>query len=141
MIEKSWTVNHPGELPQVARELLAFAGNHRLFLLHGEMGAGKTTFVRACCSVLEVEDNVNSPTFSIVQEYRTQKGDPVYHFDLYRIRREAELYDLGAEQYLDQQCYCFVEWPEKAPGLFSQPKADIFITAENNCRVIRCIYE
>jgi tRNA threonylcarbamoyladenosine biosynthesis protein TsaE len=141
MNQRVWTVAGPEELVNVAKELLEFAGGLRVFLLHGDLGAGKTTFVRACCSQLGVSDNVNSPTFSIVQEYRSDSGAPVFHFDLYRIKNQSELFDLGFENYVDSGEYCFIEWPEKAKGLFYQPKADIFITVENGHRVITCSYE
>lgn len=130
----------PESSAAVAKEILAFANDIRVFLMHGNLGAGKTTLVKAFCKELGVEDNVNSPTFSIVQEYQGI-GEPVYHFDLYRLKNAAELYDLGFESYIDSGSYCFIEWPEKAEGLLNQPKADIFITVENDHRMIRCIYE
>jgi tRNA threonylcarbamoyladenosine biosynthesis protein TsaE len=141
MKQRVWTVTGPEELGAVAGELLEFTGPLRVFLLHGDLGAGKTTFVKNCCLHLGVADNVNSPTFSIVQEYHADSGHAVFHFDLYRIKNQAELFDLGFENYLDSGEYCFIEWPEKAKGLFYQPKADIFITVENGYRVITCSYE
>ena len=141
MMKQSWTAAVPGDLERIVPELLNFAGTRRIYLLHGELGAGKTTLVKAICSFLKVEDLVNSPTFSIVQEYQSKKGERIYHFDLYRVKNQAELYDLGFENYLDSGACCFIEWPDKAAGLFYQPKADIFITVENNVRVISCSYE
>lgn len=129
------------ELDKVAAELLDFAAPVKIFLLHGQMGAGKTTFVKSCCKVLGVSDTVNSPTFSIVQEYVDRQHRPVYHFDLYRVKKVSELFDFGFEQYIEQGTYCFIEWPEMTEGLLNQSKADIFITTEDQHRVITCRYE
>ena len=140
-MQRSWKASVPEELSVIVPELLSFAAGKRLFLLHGNLGAGKTTLVKEVCRYLGVTDMVNSPTFSIVQEYQAAGSERIYHFDLYRIKNQAELFDLGFENYLDSGNYCFIEWPEKAVGLFYQPKADIFITVENDIRVISCNYE
>lgn len=141
MRERTWSAKDPVDLERIVPELLHFAGNRKVFLLHGDLGAGKTTFVKTVCAFLKVEDLVNSPTFSIVQEYLLPEGDRVFHFDLYRVKNASELFDLGFEHYLDSGSYCFIEWPEKAEGLLNQPKADIFITVKENVRVISCSYE
>lgn len=141
MISRSWHADSVAELDVIAAAILEFADPHKLFLMHGEMGAGKTTLVKAFCKVLDVEETVNSPTFSIVHEYRSKRNETVYHFDLYRIKNPAELFYIGFEQYLDNAGYSFIEWPEKAGGLLIQPKADIFITSEKGHRVIECRYE
>ena len=141
MKELTRIVKSLDELDNVAAELLGFAAPVKIFLLHGQMGAGKTTLVKSFCKVLEVSDTVNSPTFSIVQEYVDRQQRPVYHFDLYRVKKVSELFDLGFEQYIDQGTYCFIEWPEIAEVLLNQSKADIFITTEDHHRVITCRYE
>jgi tRNA threonylcarbamoyladenosine biosynthesis protein TsaE len=123
-------------LEQAARALLAEFQEERVFALYGEMGAGKTTFVKALCKVLGCTDQVTSPTFTLVNEYRTADDEPVYHFDLYRIKSEAEVYDFGFEDYLYSGCYCFIEWPEKAPGAMTGNEVQVKITPEGATRII-----
>lgn len=101
------------DIEQVARQFLSEIGNTSLIALHGEMGAGKTTFVAAVCSVLGVQDTVNSPTFAIVNEYCRPDGSNIFHFDFYRIRHFSEAIDLGFEDYFYGKSLCFIEWPEK----------------------------
>lgn len=96
-----------------AEKLLAFCGKHKKLAIYGEMGAGKTTLVRAMCQVLGIHENVSSPTFAIVNEYSTPESDTlVYHLDLYRLKNLQEALDIGVENYLEDENYCFVEWPE-----------------------------
>ena len=141
MNSRVWKASSLSDLEPIAGEMLAFAAGHRVFQLHGQMGSGKTTFVKAICKMLGVTETVNSPTFSIVHEYEGRDGQLIYHFDLYRVKNENELFDIGFEQYTGGDAWCFIEWPEKAAGLLIQPKADIFITSENENRVIECRYE
>lgn len=105
------------ELEEVAKELLHMAGNSRVWLFNGEMGAGKTTLIKAVCSALDVRSGMTSPTFSIINEYHTATGEPVYHFDFYRLKNENEALDIGVEEYLDSGRYCFIEWPDRVPSL------------------------
>ena len=104
------------DLPIIARQLLDVLKDYPVWLFYGEMGAGKTTLIKAICEELGVEDQASSPTFSIVNEYATAKG-PVYHFDFYRIKSEQEAMDLGYEEYFYSGHACFVEWPELIPSL------------------------
>mmetsp|Transcript_3878 Transcript_3878/g.8739 ORF Transcript_3878/g.8739 Transcript_3878/m.8739 type:complete len:146 (-) Transcript_3878:907-1344(-) len=104
-------------LPAIAKTLLQHAGDQRIWLFEGEMGAGKTTLIKALCTQLDVQDTVVSPTFSLIHEYITASGETIYHFDLYRLRHEAEAQDLDCETYFESGRYCFVEWPSKALGL------------------------
>jgi tRNA threonylcarbamoyladenosine biosynthesis protein TsaE len=94
------------------------------------MGAGKTTFIRAICEELGVEESVNSPTFAIVNEYRSGEGDPIYHFDFYRINKEEEAYDFGYEDYFYSGELCFVEWPEKIENLLPEDAVTVSITEQ-----------
>ena len=110
------------DLLPAASQLLAAMPEARIFALSGEMGAGKTTFIKAICRILGVSDIVQSPTFAIINEYRTSLGEPVYHFDFYRIRNISEVYDLGYEDYLDSGHYCLLEWPELI-GVLLPPEA------------------
>lgn len=104
------------EIDDVASSLLVSA-THPVWVLNGEMGAGKTTLVKAVCKALGVTDAVSSPTFSIINEYRTGDGRPVYHMDAYRLKSEAEAYSIGMDEYLESGSLCFVEWAEKVPNL------------------------
>ncbi len=109
-------VNNVDQLPGAARELIAFAGPERIFLFYGDMGAGKTTFIKSLCDCLGVNEPVTSPTFSIVNEYDGQAAR-IYHFDFYRLKNQSEALDMGYEEYFYSGNYCFIEWPEKIAGL------------------------
>ena len=106
------------EIEKAASELLALIGDRKLIAFHGEMGAGKTTFIHAICNVLGVKDVVGSPTFSIINEYRAANGDTIFHLDLYRLKDEAEAIAAGVEDCLYSGNLCMVEWPEKAAAIF-----------------------
>ena len=97
---------------EAASQFINEMGSNRLFAFYGKMGAGKTTFIKAVCEQLGVTDVINSPTFAIVNEYLDGHGDPIYHFDFYRIKRPAEVMDIGFEDYIASDCLCFMEWPE-----------------------------
>jgi tRNA threonylcarbamoyladenosine biosynthesis protein TsaE len=99
-------------LPSAAKDLLRLTEGKKIFAFYGSMGAGKTTIIKAICNVLEVTDLVSSPTFTIVNEYKTSSGNPVYHIDFYRIKKQEEVFDFGIEEYLTGDFYCFMEWPE-----------------------------
>lgn len=109
------------QMRDVARQLWEQAGKTRVFAFHGEMGAGKTTFIHALCEEKGVRDAVSSPTFSLINEYQyLENGRPfrIFHMDLYRLRDPAEAISAGMEDAIDSGAICLVEWPEKAPGLF-----------------------
>ena len=115
------------ELNAAAAELIRKCSAFKVWLFSGEMGAGKTTLIKAVCRGLGVEGGMSSPTFSIVNEYDRQQGGKIYHFDFYRLKNEQEAYDLGAEEYLDSGNFCFVEWPEKIKKMIPQQHASIKI--------------
>lgn len=118
------------ELPDVAAHLLAVGGSLPVWLMHGDMGVGKTTLIKALCAALGVETTVQSPTYSIINEYGTGSGEPIYHFDCYRLKNEVEAYDIGAEEYLHSGYRCFVEWPEKIENLWPETYFNIQMTTQ-----------
>lgn len=103
-----------------AAKFLNDAGGSRVIAFHGEMGAGKTTFIKALCSQLGVRGSVSSPTYSIINQYKTNQGKTVYHLDLYRLKNEAEAVQAGVEDCFYSGDYCLVEWPEKTPALLPE---------------------
>jgi tRNA threonylcarbamoyladenosine biosynthesis protein TsaE len=120
-------INGIAQLPMAAKKLLDFAKTHRFFVFEGEMAAGKTTFIKAFCEALGINDVVSSPTFSIVNEYESPQG-PVYHFDFYRLKNLQEAYDIGYEEYFYSNCFCLVEWPEKIEALLPEHYIKVKIT-------------
>lgn len=127
----AWHEVKTGDLAEVAQEALNRAGDCRVWLFYGEMGSGKTTLIKALCAQLGVRDGMSSPTFSIVNEYLAADGRKVYHFDYYRIKSEAEAYDIGSEEYFYSGDMCFIEWPEKIPSLIPADRAEVHITVDN----------
>lgn len=106
-------INSIEDLQTAAHAFVEQMGEHTVFAFYGKMGAGKTTFIKALCKELGVADVVNSPTFSIVNEYRSDTtGELIYHFDFYRIQKLEEVYDMGYEDYFYSGAICFIEWPE-----------------------------
>ena len=134
----NWTLHSLADLPQVASEFLQALGNRRVVAFQGKMGAGKTTFIKALCEQLGVCDMVNSPTFSIVNEYTDADGQTLaYHFDLYRLKSVAEALDMGAEDYFYSGRYCFIEWPDVADALLPDNCAEASIEeADNGTRIL-----
>jgi tRNA threonylcarbamoyladenosine biosynthesis protein TsaE len=116
------------EIHKAAQQLLSGVGIHKVFAFDGEMGAGKTTFIHALCKELEVIDTVSSPTFSIINQYKTKSGETIYHMDLYRLKDEEEAVNAGIEDCLFSNNICLVEWPDKVPGIFPHDTLRITIT-------------
>lgn len=126
------------EIKSVAAEFLTVMKGRKVVALHGAMGAGKTTFVHALCKVLQVKDTVGSPTFSIINEYRTAANDIIYHLDLYRLKDEEEAITAGVEDAIYSGNICLVEWPEKIPHLFPENTMHCYLeTVSNNERKLR----
>ncbi len=124
------TVKSEADLVPAAKQLIAAYPASRVFALYGSMGAGKTTFIKVLCHELGVADIVQSPTFSIINEYKTDDDHSVFHFDFYRIRSTAEVFDIGYEDYIYSGHYCFVEWPELIESLLPDDAIRIRISGE-----------
>ena len=119
------------DLDEVAKDLLTAAKSERVWLFHGEMGAGKTTLIKAICRMLGVHSVMTSPTFSIVNEYEGSNGEVFYHFDFYRLKNEEEAYDIGVEEYLDSGRLCLIEWPERIQSLLPPSRFEINLEIES----------
>ena len=123
-------IHELNDLDAVAHRLLAEGRNQPVWLFEGDMGAGKTTLIKALCRALGVVSTVQSPTFSIVNEYTTHEGHSVYHFDCYRLRNEVEALDIGIEEYFDSGDYCFIEWPERITSLWPATYYQVHLSAD-----------
>jgi tRNA threonylcarbamoyladenosine biosynthesis protein TsaE len=107
-------IENETQIEEAAKKILDYAGEKKIWLFYGEMGAGKTTLIKSICKLLGVKSELSSPTFSIVNEYHTESEKKIFHFDLYRLKNTNELKDIGFEEYLFSGNYCFIEWPELA---------------------------
>ena len=115
-----------------AREILKQCGDRKILAFYGSMGAGKTTIIKAICHVLGSVDIASSPTFTLVNEYKTSGGDTLYHIDFYRIKRLEEVFDFGVEEYLTGDSYCFMEWPELVEEILPPERVNIRIDVDEN---------
>ncbi|MBQ6311603.1 MAG: tRNA (adenosine(37)-N6)-threonylcarbamoyltransferase complex ATPase subunit type 1 TsaE [Bacteroidales bacterium] len=135
-MHKTFTITSLKEIDKIAREFIQYISESDLqsniFAFYGKMGAGKTTFIKAICKALGVTDTVNSPTFTIINEYRSAKGFPIYHFDFYRINRLQEAYDIGVEEYFSGDGLCLIEWPEKIAEILPEDVINVTITTRED---------
>lgn len=129
---KTFTINNLQEIDKVAEQFVTFIScsslQSNIIAFYGAMGAGKTTFIKAICKALGVKENVNSPTFTIVNEYSSSRGFPVYHFDFYRINKIEEAYDIGVEEYFSGDGLCLIEWSEKIDNILPRDTVKVTIT-------------
>lgn len=132
-----FSCDKPIELDEIAAQLLQFHSSKRVFAFYGKMGTGKTTFIKSICNRLYITDTAISPTFEIINEYATEEGASVYHFDFYRIKNLSEYLDLGCEEYLYSGSYCFIEWPEKIDDFLPEECVPVFIEEVNGKRFIK----
>jgi len=124
-------------LPDAARSFLERDADQRVFAFYGDLGAGKTTFIKALCNELNVIDIVSSPSFSIINEYQNEKGMRIYHMDFYRIKDLDEALEIGLEDYFSTNDYCFIEWPEKIDELLPNQTTFVkIVQSQNNSRVL-----
>jgi tRNA threonylcarbamoyladenosine biosynthesis protein TsaE len=126
------TIDSIEKIDEVAREFIEIMGNRKVYAFNGKMGAGKTTFIKAICECMGVQETINSPTFSIVNEYEAKNGDVIYHFDCYRINKIQEALDFGAEEYLNSGNICFIEWAENIAPLLPDSITNVNIEEITN---------
>lgn len=125
------------EINNAARKFIEQIGDNTVFALYGAMGAGKTTFIKAVCEELGVEETITSPTFAIVNEYKDGDGDSIYHFDFYRINKLEEAFDFGYEDYFYSGSLCFIEWPELVESILPENSVRIRISeTDDGSRII-----
>lgn len=130
-------INNLNDIPEAAQRFADQMGDNKVFAFYGDMGAGKTTFIKAICEVLGVKETITSPTFAIVNEYKSGSGDPIFHFDFYRINKLEEAYDFGYEDYFYSGNVCFIEWPELIEPILPLDIVEVAIReAENGSRVV-----
>lgn len=120
------------DIETVAQKFVKNMGDNTVFAFYGEMGVGKTTFIKALCRVLGVTETITSPSFAIVNEYSKEDGDPIFHFDFYRIKKIEEAYDFGYEDYFYSGHLCFIEWPELVESLLPDDVVRVQIVLESN---------
>lgn len=125
-------INSLDGIADAARQFVDAMGEYKVFAMFGPMGVGKTTFIKAVCEVLGVQDTITSPTFAIVNEYRTDSGEQIFHFDFYRIRKVEEAYDMGYEDYIYSGAVCFLEWPELIEELLPDDAVRVTLTEEED---------
>ena len=135
-------ISNLDNIREAARQFIENIGDHRVFAFYGKMGAGKTTFIKAICEELGVEDVITSPTFAIVSEYTSQSSlltpnDSIFHFDFYRIKKLEEVYDMGFEDYFYSGSLCFIEWPELIEEVL--PEDAVKVTIEENADGTRSV--
>ena len=129
-------IENLSKIKQVASDFLKLTKGHTIFAFDGEMGAGKTTFINALLDNMGIEDHSSSPTFSIVNEYLSPNYGTVYHFDFYRIENEIEALDIGIEDLIYGNEFCFMEWPSKIENLLPENTVNVKISIENDCRIL-----
>ena len=126
------TIKSLDAIHEAAREFIKNMGKGHVFAFYGKMGAGKTTFIKAICEELGVEDVITAPTFAIVNEYHTTTNDVIYHFDFYRIKKLEEVYDMGYEEYFYSGALCFLEWPELIEEILPEDAVAVTITQQED---------
>lgn len=132
----SFTCKSIDDLPEAAEILTSYFKDEQIFAFYGDMGAGKTTFIKAICKEFGVSDNVSSPTYALVNEYLDRRGMPIYHFDFYRIKSSDEAIQMGFDDYLNSGSNCFIEWPEKIQSLLPSRYVRVKLESDGEIRKI-----
>ena len=135
-MELNFEINNENELDYISKEIIE-KFKSKVFLFYGEMGVGKTAFIKSICKHLNVIDVVSSPTFSIVNQYVNDQDEFMYHFDFYRTNNKNEIFDIGYEEYLFSDSFCFIEWPERLDNLLPNKYLEIKMKLRDGNRVIR----
>ena len=138
-MKKSFTIHSVDELSIAAEALIESMQESNVFAFFGAMGAGKTTFIKSICKMLGVENVVNSPTFAIINEYVRPNGEPIFHFDFYRLNSLQESIDIGYQEYVESGHLCLMEWPEKIENLLPDNCVYVYIQSDDNTG-LRTIY-
>jgi tRNA threonylcarbamoyladenosine biosynthesis protein TsaE len=125
-------IKHKRNLYAAGKKIIKYAGKNRIIAFYGSMGSGKTTIIKALCELLGAVDIISSPTFTLVNEYRTTNGESLYHIDFYRIKKTEEVFDFGIEEYLSGRSYCFLEWPELIESILPENTIKIKITVSDD---------
>jgi len=125
-------IKDKGHLHQAADKFISLTRGKKIFAFYGSMGAGKTTIIKSICEALGALDNITSPTFTLINEYKTSQGESLYHIDFYRIRKTEEVFDFGIEEYLSSGSYCFMEWPELVGDILPPGTVSVRITVMDN---------
>jgi tRNA threonylcarbamoyladenosine biosynthesis protein TsaE len=132
MMVNTIEISNLQDIGQSAQVFLEKIGDHKIIAFYGEMGVGKTTFIKALCRALQVTDDVTSPTFAIVNEYHTTGPHKIFHFDFYRIKDPVEVLDFGFDEYVYSGHYCFMEWPEMAEGMLPAETLKVYLDHGHN---------
>lgn len=131
-------IENTDQLGKAAEEFIKHTEGHNIFAFYGSMGAGKTSLIKAICNKLGSIDTVTSPSFTLVNEYKTRYGDILYHFDFFRIKKQEEVFDFGFEEYLESGRKCFMEWPEKVESLLPELTVEVHINVNtDNSREVK----
>ncbi len=134
MKEWKFEVTEQTDLQEIAELLVKESADCNLILLKGELGTGKTTLTKFICNLLNVKDEVSSPTFSLINQYETESGKKVYHFDLYRLEGIEEAFDIGCEEYFNSGELCLIEWPEVAMEIIPENRIEVLIELKGSKR-------
>jgi tRNA threonylcarbamoyladenosine biosynthesis protein TsaE len=138
---KNWTAKSISDYEEIAKDILSTAFDKRVFFVEGNMGAGKTTLIKSLAQALGVKQLVNSPTFSLVNEYSDKDKNPVYHFDLFRVKNKRDLREVGIEEYVYSGFYCFIEWPQLAEEFVDEKAVITIKNAGDDSRNIQLLME
>ncbi|MFO8001305.1 MAG: tRNA (adenosine(37)-N6)-threonylcarbamoyltransferase complex ATPase subunit type 1 TsaE [Marinilabilia sp.] len=126
-----FTIHSEREIDKIAEEFLPLLRDHKVVAFYGEMGVGKTTFIKGLCKHMGVSGHVTSPSFAIVNEYAADYGETIYHFDFYRLKNVEEVFDMGYEDYFFSGVVCLIEWPEKVAEVLPSDRLDVYMSADH----------